>query len=99
MESVRRPLRLRPATPSDKIASSSNSKIGAFRKILTEGLRSFSSGSKVLFPVVYTITVAVFPWINELGLMEHVLKGAVVAQLSTTLKEKPPTPVKLIAFL
>jgi len=48
---------------------------------------------------VNSLIVALFPPVKELGAAEHVLIGAVVEQLKTTLKEKPFTSVKLTAFL
>ena len=49
--------------------------------------------------MVKTLIVALVPWVKELGAAEHVLIGAVVEQLKTTVKEKPFTSVKLTAFL
>jgi len=82
---------------SNNIARSNQ--IGTCRRILVEGRQLFANGGTEPCWVVKTLMVALLPCIKELGAAEHVLIGAVVEQLKTTVKEKPSTPVELTAFL
>ena len=87
------------ANVRNNIASIRSNQIGTCRRILVEGRRPFANGGTEPCWVVKTLIVALFPCIKELGEAEHVLIGAVVEQLKTTVKEKPSTPVELTAFL
>ena len=83
----------------NNITSIRNNQIGACRRIVVEGRQLLAKGSTEPCWVVKTLMVALVPWVKELGAAEHVLIGAVVEQLKTTVKEKPFTSVKLTAFL
>jgi hypothetical protein len=81
------------------ITSIRTNQVATWGKMLAEVRKRFAKGMTVPCPVVNTLMVALLPCINELGVAEHVLIGAVVEQLKTTVKEKPSTPVELTAFL
>ena len=83
----------------NNIPSIRNNQTGACRRILVAGRQPFAKGSTEPCWVVKTLIVALVPCVKELGAAEHVLIGAVVEQLKTTLNEKPFTSVKLSAFL
>jgi len=98
IESARR-LRFCPPSMRNIIASIRSSQIETCRRIPDGSRHLFAKGSTEPCWVVKTRIVALVPCVKELGAAEHVLIGAVVEQLKTTLKEKPSTSVKLRAFL
>ena len=99
IERAKRRRRFCAANVRNNIASIRNNQTGACRRILVAGRQPFAKGSTEPCWVVKTLIVALVPCVKELGAAEHVLIGAVVEQLKTTLNEKPFTSVKLSAFL